>query len=143
MTEAEITRRIWDALTPGALPIEALYRVAGIAKLTAKAYVETMERRGQVVEVPGRPGHFALVCRNAWHAAESLGWMRCPECPALSDLVEPAAADVVKEILRTLDVPVRVSIVAPVAGDRRNRVSTVAIRLASGQEYRISVEELS
>jgi len=143
LTESEITRRIWDALAQGALPVGALYRIAGVAKLTAQTYVETMLRRGLIQET--KPFHYGLVCRNAWHVAESLGWMRCPECPALGKLAEPAAVDVVKEILRTLDVPVSdIRIVAPVTGDNGglSRHATVAIRLAGGQEYRISVEEL-
>lgn len=144
MTEAEITNRIWDVLAQGSLPMDALWRVAGIAKLTAKSYVDQMTRRGLVEEI--RSGHgkvVRLVCLNRWHIAESLGWMRCPECPELANgMVEPAALDVVKEILRVLDVPIKISISAPVTGDRGSRESSVAIRLGTHQEYRITVEEL-
>ena len=144
MTEAEITRRIWDALAAGYLSAPALARVTTISTGTVRAYVETMLRRGLIQERPDHLHHYELVCHNAWHVAESLGWMRCPECPALDALQEPAAVDVVKEILRTLDVPVSVSIAAPVTGDNGglSRESSVAIRLRSGQTYRITVEEL-
>lgn len=140
MTEAEITRRIWDALAQGSLPMDALRRIAGISRKTAETYVATMVRRGQVVE--RGPYSYGLVCRNRWHIAESLGWMRCPECPALGEMLEPAAVDVVKEILRTLDVPVSVSIVAPMTGGKGTREATVSIRVAGGHQYKITVEEL-
>lgn len=81
-------------------------------------------------------------CPNTWHAAGyGATGARCPECPALVDIEEVAAVDVLQETLRGLGIPHIMTLETPVAGTRNDRDARVAVRLPSGQTFVITVEE--